>query len=253
MVGKGSHPATGLKVYLIRHAESNNNLASCSMDREAYEQVREHDPTLSEGGIEEARQLGQYMREHPDKFDNFVDNVFMEIHCSAMTRSLQTADIISKEIGLDPIVWVDIHEVKGCRVKDQAFPGKSRNEILDKFPNFVLPPEVTDHGWFLQDRAETEEEAWDRAGRVWERLTHLSELDEYQGKAILIITHGLFLDFLLGKLCNRSMKGVPRFAFYNTGYSLIWMKKPRTVVHYLDRIEHLTVMPLLFRNGEIDD
>ncbi|CAG9335297.1 unnamed protein product [Blepharisma stoltei] len=253
MAGKQTHPHTGLKVYLIRHAESNNNLASCTMERSEYERIREHDPTLSEGGIEEARQLGQYMKNHPDKFDNFIDQCFAEIHCSAMTRSLQTADIISKEIGLDPIVWVDIHEVKGCRSRGQAYLGKSRGQILERFPNFVLPPEITDEGWYFLGREETEEEAWERAGRVWERLTHLSELDEYQGKAILIVTHGLFLDFLMGRLCNREMKGPPRFAFYNTGYSLVWLKKPRTIVHYIDRIEHLTVIPLLYRNGELDD
>ena len=238
-------PHTGLKVYLIRHAESSNNVL-CSQDPLHYEDVRDHDPALSPSGEEQAKQLGEFIARHPDKFNLF------EVHCSAMYRSLLTTEAICKATGMNPEVWVDLHEVKGCRQQGVAYPGKSRSQIESRFPNFKLPSEVTEEGWFLLGREETEEEAWDRAKRVWSRLKEMNEMECYQGKSIAIVSHGMFLDFLLGRLCNRGMKDPPRFVFYNTGYSLVWLKKPKTIVHFLDRIEHLAVMPLLYRDGNID-
>jgi broad specificity phosphatase PhoE len=124
-----------------------------------------------------------------------------------MYRSLLTSQFLQRELNINPEVWVDLHEVKGCRIANQAFPGLARSQIIEKFPGFALSEEVTEQGWFRLDRAETEEEGWARAGRVWDRLKRMSHEEKYQGKSILIVTHGLFLDFLIGKLCNREMKG----------------------------------------------
>jgi broad specificity phosphatase PhoE len=52
---------TGLKIFLVRHAESMNNIA-CHDDREHYEQTRSHDPELSQRGMEQAAQLAEYIR-----------------------------------------------------------------------------------------------------------------------------------------------------------------------------------------------
>ena len=40
--------------------------------------------------------------------------------------------------------------------------------------------------------------------------------------------------------------------FFNTGYSLVWVKKQKPIVHFLDRIEHMAVMPLMYREGELE-
>ena len=132
----------------------------------------------------------------------------------------------------------------------------NKTEISEKFPGFIIPDEVTENGWFLREFAESEEEAWERAGKVWERLKRMSHEDKYQGKSIIIVTHGLFLDFLIGKLCNREMKGgknylEPRFIFYNTGLSCIWIKQ-KPIVYYLDRIQHLAATPLAYRGGKLE-
>ena len=174
-----------------------------------------------------------------------------------MYRSLLTSQYLQRELGINPEIWVDVHEVKGCRINNTSFSGLTRNEIRERFSGFIIPEEITDHGWFLNEIPETEEEGWERAGTVWERLKRMSNEDKYQGKSIIIVTHGLFLDFLFGRLCNRSMKGgniyiEPRFKFFNTGYSLVWIVQNRPIIYFLDRIEHLTATPTIYREGELE-
>ena len=56
-------PSTGLKVYLIRHAESLNNI-TCHDHREGYEDLRSQDPDLSPQGYEQAAHLASYIKTH---------------------------------------------------------------------------------------------------------------------------------------------------------------------------------------------
>jgi broad specificity phosphatase PhoE len=124
-----------------------------------------------------------------------------------MHRSLQTSQYLQTELGLNPEIWMELHEVKGCREQNKAFPGLKRSEIERNFPGYVIPEDCTEEGWFLRETAESEEEGWERAGRVWERLRTMANMEKYQGKSIIIITHGLFLDYLAGRICGRAMKG----------------------------------------------
>lgn len=124
-----------------------------------------------------------------------------------MHRSLQTSQYLQKELGISPEIWVEIHEVKGCRELNKGFPGLKRSEIEREFPGFGIPDGCSEEGWFLRDDAESEEEGWERAGKVWERLRSMGNMEKYQGKSIIIITHGLFLDYLVGRICGRTMKG----------------------------------------------
>lgn len=249
------NPTTGLKIYFIRHAESLNNIR-CHDNINNYEHLRSHDPELSPRGYEQASQLAQYIRQH-EQLGEVSESITYIVHCSAMFRSLLTAQALQKELGINPEIWVDLHEVKGCRELNQGFPGMSRQEISERFPGFIIPEGVTDAGWFLRDDAESEEEGWERSKRVWDRLRHMGDEENYQGKSIIIITHGLFMDFLIGRVCNREIKGGkiyigPRFVFFNTGYSLVWVKHHKPIVYFLDRIEHLAVMPLMYHEGELE-
>lgn len=124
-----------------------------------------------------------------------------------MYRSLLTTRYLQERLSINPEIWVDIHEVKGCRVINTVYPGLKRPEIEAEFPGFLIPEECTENGWFLKDSIESEEEAWNRAGRVWERLMYMSQDERNQGKSVAVVAHGLFLDFLFGRICGREMKG----------------------------------------------
>jgi broad specificity phosphatase PhoE len=53
---------TGLKVFLLRHAESLNNIRSHDNPYE-YESLRSHDPDLSTQGYDQAAQLAAYLKQ----------------------------------------------------------------------------------------------------------------------------------------------------------------------------------------------
>ena len=94
----------------------------------------------------------------PDPENTAVESVqgygIERLFCSAMHRSLQTAKPVSAALGLDPEVWVDIHESGGIFLNHYdergivGYPGMTREEIAEEFPNYLLPEEITDHGWW---------------------------------------------------------------------------------------------------------
>ena len=156
-----------------------------------------------------------------------------------MTRALKTADFIAKEIGVDCEVWPDIYEIEGCHKLNTPHTGKTKAEISTLFPNTKLPPDWTEEGWFLQDRVETHEEAWERAGRVVQKLYAMARDGSNKGKTIAIVTHGLFLDYLLGGFVGRQMRGTPSFGFSNTGVSMLVLNGNSCKINYLNAVPHL--------------
>jgi broad specificity phosphatase PhoE len=79
----------------------------------------------------------------------------------------------------------------------------------------------------------------------------MSKQEHYSGKTVAIVSHGLFLDFLMAVINGRTQRTAPRFAFYNTGVGLLQMQDPNPVIFYLNRTLHLSVMPLIYHNGNL--
>ena len=238
---------TGLDVYVIRHGESTNNAVQ-GVDRAAYELVRDADPGLSPNGKLQAGHLGRFLAANPEVKINRGE--FQTVFASPMRRAIETGDEVAKACNVSLEVWTDIFENKGCQMKGQSFPGDPRSLLMEKFPGVVLPDSCTEEGWFLQG-LETEEEAWERAQRVVDRLLTMSRDPEFQGKGIAIVTHGNFMDFFFGRLINRSsMKGSPRFLFSNTCYSRVHFKEPVPLMLYLDRNDHLAGLATSYDSSE---
>ncbi|GAB1422356.1 hypothetical protein MASR2M15_25850 [Anaerolineales bacterium] len=137
-----------MQLYLVRHAQSENNAAYDSGLKRYH-----HDPNLTEIGHKQADLLGNYLM---DKQSWGVTHLYT----SAMYRALKTAAPVSQALGLDPEVWIDIHEGGGLFLIDeitkavQGFPGMNRKEIFDQFPDYILPDLLADQGWWLPERGE---------------------------------------------------------------------------------------------------
>ena len=229
---------TGLNVILIRHAESSNNVLNDIYIDEEYDAIRQPDPDLSDHGRLQATYLGRHLAANPRLY-NISNSNNNSVYCSAMHRALKTADFIGKEIGVSCEVWPDIFEIEGCHKKSVPFTGKSKSEIQTLFPNTKLPPECTEEGWFLLDRIETHEEAWERAGRVIQKLHLMASEDIYKGKTVAIVSHGLFLDYLLGRLVGRDMRGSPKFSYSNTGVSFVVLHENKCKIKCINSVTHL--------------
>jgi 2,3-bisphosphoglycerate-dependent phosphoglycerate mutase len=148
-----------MQLYIIRHAQSYNNALPDIRDR-----VR--DPHLTDLGHRQAEAVADYLVAgvHPEqKFGTDAEATgvrtvqgfgITRLYCSAMYRALQTASYIGRALALNPEVWLDIHESGGIFLEHDdergvvGYPGKTRREIREEFPGYLLPNGVTDEGWW---------------------------------------------------------------------------------------------------------
>ncbi|MCB0192455.1 MAG: histidine phosphatase family protein [Anaerolineae bacterium] len=237
-----------MKLYIIRHAQSTNNALANQKDRVC-------DPELTELGHQQAKVVAEHLAHGVDP--EYVVGVSEEdtaadsrqgykidhLYCSAMHRSMLTAKPISEALGLTPEVWIDIHEHGGIFLDHGGekgivgYPGKRRSDILAEFPNYTLPPTVTDEGWW---RMENGKEDWPgchgRAIRVYRTLRERAPSREN----IAIVTHGGFMDALMKAITNQLPNPSLIYHHYNTSITRVDFRPDgKTDLRYINRFDHL--------------
>ncbi len=230
-----------MQLYIIRHAQSSNNALTDWTERVS-------DPPLTELGERQAARLAEYLASPPDETEQpgpgaeYVNRTgfrFTRLFTSAMRRSLQTAAPIGEAVGLQPEVWVDIHEIGGVFLDDHeghGLPGLKRAEMAEQFPKIRLSLEVTEEGWWNRQR-ETEEEWLERAARVAEELRErYAATDERLG----LVTHGGFAAMLLYALIGYAKTPNVILSHRNTAITrLDFDHSGMILMQYFNRVEHL--------------
>lgn len=237
-----------MRLYLIRHAQSTNNALVNQRDRVS-------DPLLTQLGLRQAELVSHHLATgvDPEYFtgvseeDTAADNRqgyrIDRLYCSAMHRSLLTAQPIARALKLKPEIWIDLHEHGGIFLDHGGqqgvvgYPGRTRSEILEEFPDCLLPVEVTDEGWW---NPKLGMEDWPACyGRAIRVATTLREWAASQER-IAIISHGGFMDALLKALTNQIPNRHLFFHHYNTGITSLDFRPDGTVdLRYLNRFDHL--------------
>ena len=163
------------------------------------------------------------------------------LYCSPMLRSLQTVKPVKETLGLVPQVWGDIHERGGMFLEhgedlvSVGYPGMTRPEILAEYPDYQLPPGITEEGWWNRDR-EDPPTAGGRAIRVVEDLVAMSETED----RVAIISHGTFMNILFKALLDQLPGNHIYYRHNNTGISRISIQRGTTIqVRWLNRLDHL--------------
>jgi broad specificity phosphatase PhoE len=237
-----------VELYIIRHGQSTNNL---SMLYNPYD--RQSDPPLTELGGQQAEAVARFVagshnidtwvEQTPDSREVVQGFGFTHLYCSPMRRALQTCLPISHAVGLQPEIWVDIHEHGGMFLSYEdergvvSFPGMTRAEIQAAFPHYIIPPAITEQGWWKPD-AGMEDIAACQARAI--RVATALRLQSSSTQRIALVTHGTFADNLIKALLNLLPGNDLRFFHYNTAISRIDFRQDgRTVVRYLNRVDHL--------------
>ncbi len=231
-----------MELYLIRHGQSTNNALMDPTHREC-------DPPLTELGQRQAQLLAQHLANgfNPKYFGMSSDDDdsrgyrITRLYCSPMWRALQTAQPISQALGLAPEVWIEIHEHGGIYLDHGedggivGYPGKTRSEILQEFPNYVLPEGITEQGWWRDGREEIAD-CHARAIKVAEQLRSWANTEE----CIALVSHGTFIDALLKALFNQLPGYHLFYHHHNTAITRIdFDAEGRLHLRYLNRIDHL--------------
>jgi len=223
-----------MELYLIRHGQSTNNLLATMAGRSC-------DPPLTETGQRQAELVGEYLSSAPAKCLYGRDGIqegfgLSRLYCSAHLRCLQTATRIAEQVGLDPEIWMDVHEEMGIWQEDgENLPGLAPAEIRQRFPMAKIPADMNEAGWWNRPR-ETEEEWIARASRVARVLRQDMAASH---ERIGIVTHGGFTKDLLAALVSDGPVAGVSFSTQNTSIGRIDFGAEGCQVRYLNRLEHL--------------
>ena len=243
-----------MQLTIIRHGESaNNQLVDKTIDHDDFLERRSPDPGLTARGKRQAELVGRHLAasEHPEAGGSLTrmhlneasDYGVTQLYTSAMRRAMQTTRPIAEALGIPARVWVDIHEHGGMFHGNHrngpvtSYPGMTRAEIAAEYPEYELPDDVTEEGWWrggYEDMAACEA----RATRVAETLKGWAQ--EQPGEHIAMVTHGTFLDRLLKALLGIPFDSPFFFVQYNTGITRIdFMDNDFRIVRYVNRVQHL--------------
>lgn len=237
-----------MKLYIIRHGNVTYRRGVPLASVPPEEQSLLPDPALTEVGLRQAALVGEHMsrrivpEEHsqPLPHDRLVFAV-TRLFCSPMRRALQTARPIAAALGLRPEIWLDLHEAHGIVYDEgdgrgtRGFPGLSRAEVEEHFPEFVIPPDFAHDGWWNRP-PETEAEYLPRLERVARDLRTLAmNTDEH----IAIVSHGTASNYILHGLLGSKEYEKVYFNHAHTGMSNLIISENETTVRYQNSVEHL--------------
>lgn len=237
-----------MKVFIIRHAQSANNLLGETAQYDDYMARRDPEPPITELGQRQAVLLAEHLagNNHPERKQEEQGRGYglTKLFCSPMLRTLQTALPVSQATGLKPQVWVALHEQGGIfrgnprnGSEVTGFPGLTRRQLVEQFPGYVLPKEIRDDGWWFagyEDGAGCQQ----RALQVAETLREWAP--DMPDDRIGLISHGTFAENLVSALLGLAPDHRSYFSHYNTAITRIdFLPDGFLIMRYLNRIQHL--------------
>lgn len=173
-----------MKLFIIRHAQSQNNALPTSQ--------RVPDAPLTELGLTQARYLAQWAQQAP----------FQKLLTSPFRRTLQTSQLIYDASDVDWMTWTQLHEQGGCvsgvdAASFQGEPGMTGDAIRQEFPGCLVTADIDDQGWWKSQPRETDAQLMERVTAVKERL--VTEFGAGQ-RNIACVTHADFSQLLISAL-----------------------------------------------------
>jgi 2,3-bisphosphoglycerate-dependent phosphoglycerate mutase len=240
-----------MRLLIIRHAESANNVLALKVDTATYMQQRSPDPVITELGVRQSYRLAEHLAgEVPADAPAGGKGSYGITHfyCSPMLRTLQPAQPTVKALGIRPSIWMDIHEHGGMFMGNPHtgenflnHAGLTRQEIARDYPDYELHADIGDDGWWksgYEDIAGCYARAI-RVARELRRRAH-AELESGNKSVVAIISHGTFIDSLIKALFSQIPEN--RYFYYhnNTAITCIDFAQHDTLfMRYLNRTSHL--------------
>lgn len=214
-----------MRLFLIRHAQSANNARP--------EEQRVEDPAITELGHRQAAALAQWLE--AAKLTRLMSSPFR--------RSLETTEHIRRRVGLQPEIWVDLHEQGGCYrgyqpERYEGRPGMTHGEIAAEFPDYVLDPQIDDAGWWKSRPYESQESARLRARRLMERTVALFGGTQ---ETVAYVMHADFKRQVLMELFAATHAGSGDWpdCIYNTAVTTIHIRSSSFLLDQYNSIGHL--------------
>ena len=206
-----------MHLFLIRHAESENNARP--------EHQRVEDPAITPRGVRQAESLADWL-------DTLKPDL---LACSPFRRALQTTQPAAHRLGTKIEVWSDVFERGGCykgwnASNKRGMRGLGHAGILELIPHAEIESEVHPDGWWQHDTPEADAKAAERARTVKSKLeSRLAATPQ----RLALVTHADFLRLLLGHILDQNgiqtdclgpicNAGITHLEFTSAGWQLHW-------------------------------
>lgn len=238
-----------MQFYFIRHAQSTNNKL---WTETGSDEGRNEDPDLTLVGEKQVTALADFLaRGNPagGQSNSRASDVedtrgfdLTHIYSSLMVRSVKTGAVVAERLGLVLRGLQEIHERGGIYLRnyqngeDKCLPGNTKDYFSTHFPEFILPEDFIQSGWWDSRPVETVEECLLRANRFISTL-----LENHGGTQdrVAVVSHGGFYNDFINTLLDLPVNGNHWFSMYNTGITRIDFRDSKKVVVYQNRVEHL--------------
>ena len=192
-----------MQIYLIRHAQCEINVLldeaplKKRLSTAAFNTLLRGaaDSPLTPEGVAQARRLAERLA--GVRFDR--------LYTSPMPRAVATAAALSEVAGLTPQVIENLRELSPTRVRERAGERSLRQFFVHAYSRMLFSPTSPDAFGVVYRRART----------VWSQIT--SEPAE----AVAVVSHGMFLRFLLLNLWTDRRWRVVSRDLSNCGISLV--------------------------------
>lgn len=213
-----------MHLYLIRHAESENNA------RPEHERIE--DPPITQRGVLQAGCLAQWIAQLP------LDLLLV----SPFRRALQT---VVPALGYKSIpieVSTDIVERGGCyrgwqQENWSGAAGFTPHDILSLIPDAQVDPRITGSGWWACKPRESDADALRRACDFKARLETFHAPVQ---KHLAVVTHAEFQRLLLVELLrSQGVAGHHWGAICNAGITCLTYQDQRWQLQWLNSVSHL--------------
>ncbi len=234
-----------MQLFLIRHAQSANNLL---WDQTGGNRGRSHDPELTELGRQQAERVAGLLRAGDPLDSRQTQGAWFgpgfgitHVYCSLMLRAVQTGNAIASALDLPLIGWPEVHETGGIYLDDEesglpiGLAGNPRSFFEQNFPRLVLPAWLDESGWWNRDFESNAE----RLPRGYRALTQLLERHGGTTDRVAVVTHGGFYNYILTAILGQSNRPELWLLMNNTGVSRVGFEERNPVFYYHNRTDHL--------------
>jgi broad specificity phosphatase PhoE len=199
-------------LYLARHGETEWNRFGKTQGIQ--------DTCLSDLGRVQAKRLGEYLKKR-DKIT--------AIYCSDLSRARETAEIIGKELQLNPINEPLLREVSFG-----VWEGLSTPDIEVKYPG-----QLTRWRNDLSYAPKGGENLLAVHSRVTSFLDKLKDTYPVHDDNVLVISHSATIKVLILSLIGIPLNLITHFKIDQTGLNLISMDGEKNTILHLNNIYHL--------------
>ncbi len=216
-----------MQLYLIRHAESENNARP--------EPLREEDPPISELGRRQAEHLARWAKSL--EIDFLITSPFL--------RTLQTTRMITDSASRPVQVWHNVFEQGGCYRGHgpdarQGAPGLGRKAIQQHLCEdesmCTVDATIGEEGWWFGKERETDEQARVRAAQIAQRIT---ESLVGSGSTVVAVIHADIKRLILAELLGPHIDPRHLGPLHNTGITRLSHNGEIWTLDWFNSVSHL--------------